>query len=233
MCGKSLGCFCEPAQSETAGVHIDNLRASYLATDLKGTNHGQYQYGVTLGTTAGALTRETDKAATFDGLDDYVRVDRAISDDFSIEFWFKSTQGIGAATITDWYNTAGLVDADVTGTANDFGVGLRSDGRVLAGIGNPDTTIISTTSTAYNDGNWHHVVFTRTRSPSALALYVDGVANGTAVGSTASLTASSALNFGKRASGSNYFAGSLDEVAVYNRVLSAATVLKHYQAGVR
>lgn len=233
MTGKTSWCVCQPGPTDTAGIHIDNLRASYFATDSKGTNHGQYLYGVTLGTTTGAVTKETDKAATFDGVDDYVRVDRGISDDFSIEFWFKSTQGIGAASVTAWSNTAGLVDADATGTANDFGVGLRSDGRILAGIGNPDTTIVSTSSTAYNDGNWHHVVFTRTRSPSALALYVDGVANGTATGSTASLTASSVLNFGRHALANNYFAGSLDEVAVYNTALSAATVLRHYQAGVR
>lgn len=226
-------CSCDPAPSDTQGLHIDNLHASYLTTDGPGTNDGQYLYGVTLGTTRGALTSDTDNAATFDGVDDYVVVDREIQDDFSIEFWFKSTQGIGASSVTQWYNTAGLVDGDVTGTANDFGVGLRSDGHILAGIGNPDATIVSTSSTAYNDGNWHHVVFTRTRTPSALALYVDGVANGTTTGSTASLTASTVLNFGRHAVGNNYFAGSLDEVAVYSHVLSAATVLKHHQAGLR
>jgi hypothetical protein len=235
MIGKAAPtCFynCDPAPSDTNGVHLDNLRASYCATDSRGTNHGQYLHGVALGTT-GVIAQDTDKAATFDGIDDYVRVDREISDNFSIEFWFKSTQGIGTSSVTQWYNTAGLVDADATGTANDFGVGLRADGRVLAGTGNPDVTIVSSSATAFNNDAWHHVVFTRTRSPSALALYVDGVANGTTAGSTASLTASSVLNFGRHALGNNYFKGSLDDVAIYDKVLDADTVLKHYQAGVR
>ena len=63
----------------------------------------------------------------------------------------------------------------VTGAANDFGVSLRSDGKVVAGVGTPDVSIVST-SGGYNDGTWHQVVFTRTKATGALALYVDGAA---------------------------------------------------------
>jgi hypothetical protein len=164
---------------------------------------------------------------SFDGVDDYVSVARQVQDDLSVEFWFESTQGLG--TNAQWWGNAGLVDAEVAGAANDFGVSLRSDGRITAGTGTPDASIVSS-SAGYNDGNWHHVVFTRTRSSGALNLYVDGVSAGSATGATASLTSPASINFGRIQTGTNYFAGSLDEVATYNVALSQATVTAHYQA---
>jgi hypothetical protein len=56
---------------------------------------------------------------------------------------------------------------------------------------------------------------------------VEGSATSTNV---ASLTAQANINFGRLASGSNYFAGSMDEVAAYNVALSLATIRAHYQA---
>jgi hypothetical protein len=196
--------------------------------DGKGSNNGTYANGVSLGA-SGAIGDSTT-AAQFDGIDDYVRVARQIQDDFSIEFWFKSTQGLN--TGTNWWENAGLVDAEVAGAANDFGVSLRSDGRITAGVGTPDISIVST-SGGYNDGSWHHVVFTRKRSTGALALYVDAVAAGTATGSTQSLTSPANIDFGRLQAGWNYFAGALDDVALYTSVLSAADVAAHKAAGPR
>jgi concanavalin A-like lectin/glucanase superfamily protein len=196
------------------------------AADSKGTATGTYFNGPTLGK-VGPLSGDSNTAVSFDGVDDYVSVARQVQDDLSVEFWFKSTQGLG--TNAQWWGNAGLVDAEVAGAANDFGLSLRSDGRITAGTGTPDASIVSS-SAGYDDGNWHHVVFTRTRSSGALNLYVDGVSAGSATGATASLTAPATINFGRIRTGGNYFAGTLDEVATYNVALSQATVTAHYQA---
>ena len=200
--------------------------ASTTATDSKGTNSGTYVNGPTLGV-AGAPGGDSDTAATFDGVNDHVTAARQIADDFSIELWFKSTQGIG--TNPQWSQGAGLVDADVAGTSNDFGVSLRSDGRVVAGVGNPDTSVVSTAG-GYDDGAWHHVAFTRRKTTGAMNLYVDGTSAGSATGNTLTLSAPANINLGRLASAANYFAGSLDEVATYNVALSAATVAAHKAA---
>lgn len=118
----------------------------------------------------------------------------------------------------------------MSGPANDFGVALRSDGRVVAGVGAPDVPIVSSTG-GYNNGGWHHVAFTRTSGSGLLQLYVDGVAAGTATASTLSLNSSPTLSFGRLATGVNPFAGSLDEVAVYTTVLTGPSVAAHYAAG--
>ncbi|HUG85298.1 MAG TPA: LamG domain-containing protein, partial [Euzebya sp.] len=213
--------------TDTAGMHIDNFTIPTAVIDSQGTNHGTYS-GPTLGV-AGALSSDPDTAVQFDGSNDYATVARQIADDFSIEFWFKSTQGIG--TDPGWTQGAGLVDANVSGTNNDFGVSLRADGRVVAGVGGGggDTSVVSSSS-GHNDGDWHHVVFTRTRSTGAFILYVDGVDVGTATNNTAALTASPTLVFGRAAAGGNFYAGSLDEIAIYDTVMAPATVAAHYSA---
>lgn len=204
---------------ESAGTSI---------TDSKGTNTGTYYNTPTL-EVAGAITGDPNTAATFTAdSSEYGSVAREIFEDFSIEFWFKSTQGIG--TSDNWYGGAGLVDAEVTDVTGDFGVSLRGDGKVVAGVGGGSDISIVSTSGAYNDGAWHHVVFTRTRSSGALQLYVDGVSVGTATGSTVLLTTPANINFGRIQTGRNYLEGSLDEVAVYDTSLSAATVTAHYSA---
>ena len=61
--------------------------------------------------------------------------------------------------------------------------------------------------------------------------YVDGKAvsfTKTASGTGAGNFANSSLNFMSRAASSLFGAGSLDEVAIYNRALDAATIAAHY-----
>ena len=212
------------------GMHLDNFTVSGTLADSWGTNTGSYLNGPTLGV-AGAITGDSNTAVTFDGSNDYATVARQISNDFSIEFWFKSTNGNG--TNPGWWQGSGLVDAEGATAAQDFGISLRSDGRIVAGVGSPSggsTSVVSSTTTGDN-GSWHHVVFTRIMSTGAMTLYVDGASAGTALGSTTSLTSATNIDFGRILTGPRYFSGTLDEVAVYNTVLSAATVTDHNNAG--
>ena len=99
----------------------------------------------------------------------------------------RSGRVIGTGTA--FFNGAGLVNGEVAGTTDDFGVSLNTNGFLLAGTGNPDTTVVSS-GAGYTDGQAHLVTFKRTRSTGALALYADGLQVGSATGGTESLTAS-------------------------------------------
>jgi hypothetical protein len=231
--------------SNTQGMHIDNLQATTFAEDTYGTVDGSYQGGVTFGAT-GAIASSASTAITLNGSDGFVLVNRGIADDFSLELWFRASVGTGAASVAQWYNTAGLIDGSVIAevcscgnfccstTRYGFGIGLRSDGRVLAGItvGANDKTIVPAATTSYLDNIWHHVVFTRNKLGGALVLYVDGASVGALTSAaTASISNSTRISIGRIHTGANYFSGSLDEVAVYSTYLPPATVLKHYQVG--
>jgi hypothetical protein len=157
-------------------------------------------------------------ALEFNGGTDAVRIPRVIGDDFTISFWLKTTQKGGRG---QWFAGAGLVDGEVAGVTDDFGTALVGD-AVAFGVGKPDTTITSTS--AVNDGHWHHVAAVRTRASGAIQLFVDGKQEAAGTGGKQSLTAPASLILGRLQTGINSFRGSLADVRLYNRALSAAEV---------
>jgi len=199
------------------------------AVDAKSADNATYVGTPTLGV-AGVITNDSNTAVQFNGTSQYAWAARQISTDFSIEFWFKSTQSysndLGNPHCNYWWQGAGLVDADTGGSANDFGISLCS-GKVIGGVGgSPDPSVVSPLT--YNDGLWHQVVMTRAQSTGLVVLYVDGASVGSVTGTTNALTSTATMDFGRSTSGSNFLAGTMDELAMYNTVLSSATIASHY-----
>ena len=161
-------------------------------------------------------------AVRFDGLDDYLYISREISEDFTIIAVFKTTGG-STLTGTNWYGGAGIFDAEVGGVANDFGLAIQKSGRILAGTGNPDTTIYDDGS--YNDGRAHMVFFTRTQSSGAIKLYADGgktaLASSSSAG-TSALTSPTRINIGslQTLGAGRYLGGDVAEIIIYSRALT-------------
>ena len=152
---------------------------------------------------------------------------RLITDDFSLELWFSSRAGRGT-NVTQWWQAAGLLDGEVAGTVNDFGISLDATGQVWAGTGNPDTSIHSRKGLA--DGTWHHVVFTREEPTGALTLFVDGVQVSAGRGGRQRLTSPPGLRAGVLQTGRNFLVGTVADVAVYSSVLPPATVTAHFRS---
>ena len=171
--------------------------------------------GVMLGNSMGVQAA----SLKFDGANDYVELTRPVSGDFTIELWFRSSQAGGGEA--QWYQGRGLVDGEVNGNMNDFGIAL-GNGKVLFGTGNPDTTIRS--PLALNDGSWHHVAATREKATGTLKLYVDGALTATGTASIADLTSPSKMRLGSLATGLNFYQGELDEVRLWNTVRSEAEI---------
>jgi hypothetical protein len=192
--------------------------------DVVGTHHGSYLNHPHLGTSGpGPAT-----AVSFNGTDQYALVPRDVRDDFSLEVWFSSHGGGVGTGNTQWWQGAGLLDGEVPNVVDDFGTSLDATGQVWAGTGNPDTSINS--APGLNDGAWHHVVFTRTRTTGTLTLYVDGVSVASGQGGTDHLFAPPGLRLGALQSGAAFYAGSLADAAVYDQALPASTVAAHFTA---
>jgi len=159
---------------------------------------------------------------TFNGTSSQVEITNKLANDLSIAMWVKTTQTAGTP---QWYNGVGLVDGDVPFNSNDFGTALVG-GKFAFGVGNPDVTILSTN--LINDGNWHLCVATREQASGTIKVYVDGVLENSGVGTKNTLNTPSRLLFGAISSGGHFFAGSLDEVRLYTRVLGAGEVAALY-----
>jgi Concanavalin A-like lectin/glucanases superfamily len=151
----------------------------------------------------------------------------AAQSDFSFGYWFKTS--MVANTGTQWFNGNAMVDAEVCGATSDYGTALIDGGKVCLGIGNPDITIKST-SASYNNGSWHFVTATRNQAAGTIILYVDGVQVASSTGTnTGILNAPTLVGLARNPCvAGGVFTGSLDDIIVYNRVLSGAEVTTLY-----
>jgi hypothetical protein len=149
-----------------------------------------------------------------------VQIPRSISNDFTISFWVKTTDAGGTG---QWWAGEGLVDGEVPGTADDFGVSLTG-GRVSLGVGNPDTTV--TTTGLVNNGQWHHVAATRDAVSGALAIYVDGGLQASGFGPVGTKAAPPALRIGSLQSGGagGFLNGTIDDVQLFGRVFAPGEI---------
>lgn len=206
-----------------------SLRAWYKLDASSGSTVADSSGYGNSGTVSGAAwaAGKFGSGLTFNGSTSYAQLPRTIGDEFTVAFWMKTTQ-TGGNGCSSWYCGTGLVDGEVAGVTNDFGITLHGS-KVAFGVGNPDTTIVSGSNV--NDGQWHHVAVTRTKSSGAIKLYVDGKLEASGTGGTQSLTSPSGIRLGSLLTALNYYSGSLDHVRLYEGVLPASRVQSLYAEG--
>ncbi|WP_028047337.1 LamG domain-containing protein [Cellulomonas sp. URHE0023] len=179
--------------------------------------------GVTRGTT-GAIGSDTNKASTFSGNNDgLVATQTPIEgpQTFSVEAWFKTTTTGGGKIV-------GFGNANTGNSSNyDRHVYMENSGQVTFGV-YPGTSRTVTSSQAYNDGTWHHVV--GTLSSTGQKLYIDGARVAQRTDTTSAQPYSGYWRIGGDSpwGGNAYFAGSIDDVAVYPTALDSAQVDAHW-----
>jgi len=203
--------------------------------------HGTYQSGTTQGV-HGALQSGGDNAVYRATAGSTVDVAHAsawntlFTGAFTLECWTKvdTLENIYAAQLIR-KGTVGTNDAValyLSGSAAPM-TGPARPGQIHLWAGLNQTgggavwTLLSNYSPAITLGGWHHVAATYS-STAGGTIYLDGVAN-TTLGpqqlGTLNITNTSVLQFG-----SVQATSSLDEVALYNTILSAATIQNHADA---
>ncbi|MCK5630135.1 MAG: DUF2341 domain-containing protein, partial [Nanoarchaeota archaeon] len=220
-------------------MHMDE--ASGTIEDTSGNNND--------GTASGGVTYEAsgkfDKALSFDGSTGYV--ERSYDPDFTpgtnswtVEAWVKTSSGGNSKSIVDWYRCGADPSCSSSDSAS-YLLGISSNNKSYWYVRDDysnKVTLVSPSSVV--DNSWHHLVGTYSPSPDSIKLYVDGV----------EVNSSSSVNFISLSSGgtsipleigrhyirswgspSSYFNGLIDEVAIFNRALSADEILDHYKRG--
>jgi hypothetical protein len=146
---------------------------------------------------------------------------------YSVEVWFKTGMGKGG-------KLAGLESSQLSlGSSADRSLYMLNDGRLAFGTMNGTASAVTSTK-RYNDGVWHMAV--ATQSAGGTTLYVDSVRVATGAATTAGTKAGYwRLGGGNLAAWPNqptnsYFAGSLDEFAVYDTALTSTTVAAQFKA---
>jgi hypothetical protein len=206
--------------------------------DAVGNNHGTGDLSPT------PVAGKVNGAQDFNGTDTAVNVPADDSfnwaDDasFSIEYWIKRE------TVAMVTNEVIIGRDDDTATQMHWWCGLWKDGKASfvlkasngTGDGSRDSGEYLEGNKDLSDGIWHHIVVVRDSAANENRLYVDGVLNdsvsitydaGEGFGS-----ATADLNLGWLNLGEGYrYTGTLDEVAIYNRVLTADEIFQHFESG--
>lgn len=193
---------------------------------FNGNTNDAVTSGAINGTNTGAtLTTDrfgnADSAYYFDGTDDSIEVGQAgsfeSSDSFSFNVWINSTGG-GNFIRTE-------------GGSGSWGWFVRfvGEGKIQIWEGTY-TSYTAETTESYNDGNWHMVTFIRDASNKIGRLYVDGEekCHYDMPSGPQPLTSAYLDYLGSYGSG-EFFHGTMDEVRLYNKALTAEEVAALYQ----
>ncbi|HEU5271819.1 MAG TPA: LamG domain-containing protein, partial [Jatrophihabitans sp.] len=214
------------------GENAGPVLADSGSTADAGVSQGGVSYGV-----AGAVTGSP--AITTDGSTGFLASSQQLPSptSYSVETWFKTTSTSGGKIIGFGDRQGGY---DFNGNpavsgSYDKQLYMTADGHLKFGVwvGFADTI---TSASSYNDGQWHHAV--ATQDTHGMNLFVDGakVAHDgqTNNQSYAGYWRVGGDNLGgwPDASG-QFFAGSIDETAVYDHALNLAAVQSHYAASGR
>lgn len=232
---RAAGWTAAPTDAYGADVSTDQPDLYWRLNETAGTTIGDFAAGGTTGTQAGTVTRSQagaitgDTAMRFNGTSAVVVAQEAWNapSAYSAEVWFKSTSTSGGKLIGFGNTTSGL------SSSYDRHIVLQSNGRLNFGVDNGSrVTIVS--PTAYNDGQWHHVV--ATQGSQGMRLWVDAqlVASNDVTGSQnyrGHWRIGGDRTFGSTSS--NYLNGTLDEAAVYPTALTEERIRSHYAASGR
>jgi hypothetical protein len=185
-------------------------------TDLSGNYNGvgtKIQYG------AGRY----GQAASFNGGSSYVTIPSStnplgfINNNFSYSLWVNATSGGEDDIIGNWD----------TGSSSNNHFLMLFNGRLrmhLKGAGVGDSTGLLSTN------RWYHIVCTTDWTNGEFKYYINGSLDSTKTISTTahSVSAANNLYIGTRSGGSPNFGGRIDQVRIFNKVLSAAEVTTLY-----
>ncbi len=182
--------------------------------DSAGTNNGTASNGNASGMawTTGKVTGSG--AVSFDGTDDYVSVPHS-----------ASLSPTSAVTVMAWVKPTATRIHDYVDKGRDYHLFLNASNILAFEVTNLAGTTDSTGGSAVSTGSWSHIAGTFDGTTGKFAVYLNGALSGSKISSTVLdvRNSTSALTIGNGWF-SGLISGSADDVAVFNRALSAQEI---------
>jgi hypothetical protein len=168
----------------------------------------------------------------------------ALGSSFTLSVWISTSTTSGSDGDPAWAD-AGIVAADMPGGARDIVPMALTGGGIGINTGDDQTHGSAGESTLDSDidvvdGTYHHVVVTRDEGTGVRQIYIDGNLDVTDTATTYYLRDPVEVGVGARIDASQadpnnadeggpYFQGLLDDMQLYNRVLTPAEITYLYQ----
>ena len=229
------------ASANVVFVDTGTFNSSTGQIDLSATGIGSHiitytvngvQSGQTVGVTA--IPYQSTSSFTFDGVNDYFDAgnptELQFTGAFSVSFWMKGGPSGNEAMVSKDNNASNPRAFSVERTSlysGGYFVVYNGTSAYGAYVDSSDANYVN-----IGDNNWHHIVGVYTPSTS-VALFVDGnfiKSNTTNIPASVNFVNDN-LNIGRRTQGTNYFAGNLDEVSIWNSALSSDAITEIYNSG--
>lgn len=235
-------------QSDKAGYDINFELTQNKKEDIVGDWHFDENGGSTAydnsgygnnGTIYGASWSDGkyNPALSFDGVDDYVQ----IPNDPSLQINKAITLSVWIKTPSSWnmqYPTP-LSKAQLFGTPpnhdwdGEYWIAIRSSDKrftfTFAPAGGSAIDHWSSSTLAFT--TWYHIVATFDDNANKVRLYLNGVLDKEFTENATPGITNLPVKIGHGGYSNNYFKGIVDEVRIYNRVLSDAEISEIYQKG--
>lgn len=183
-----------------------------------GTKAGDSSGNKNTGTiaSAGWTDGKHGKALDCDGSQNVDITDTALTGTFTMSYWYKTS---------DNGQTGIIIGEDSGGSGGGPKIGIVTNQLFFRLVSSSDNSVAAP---AINQ--WHHIVLTRDGSDK-VDLYVDGGSAQRLFSNAAQSGTYTVSNLSTNGDTSQDFTGSIDDIRIYNRALSASDVQKLYQSG--
>ncbi|MDD2489377.1 MAG: prepilin-type N-terminal cleavage/methylation domain-containing protein [Bacteroidales bacterium] len=169
----------------------------------------------------------------FDGVNDYISYGNNFNDlfsnNFSLGFWFKIEN-----SHSDWIEYFIFKGDDATGLYSYFSLGIV--GTVHTGnvdkisIRHNNDSVLGISNKTYVDNKWHYILINRNKDNANTKIYIDGALDGN-FGQLLFSSLNSSFTMGSSGSPHRFIDAWMDDIRIYNTVLSFSQIKQNYIAG--
>ena len=172
----------------------------------------------------------------FDGIDDYIEIPTTSAYTVtSLSMWVKTSKVFGVnvrdslASNNNYNQGRDFFIGDTPTSTNDAYIGMTAGASIYGKTS-------ATGGIPINDGNWHFLVWTydsTAGTSAAINMYVDGANQYSQAANTSWWTREVKYQyFGKLISATNNFTGNIDEISIFNTILSPSDITTLYNSGI-
>jgi hypothetical protein len=213
---------------------LDDMELPYAADSSKNGRNASYEGGAALSLPGVTLARSSsgksiNRAAHFAGGWLKAAID-GMGETYTVELWFWNGLPSDIRPITGHLLSFGVRGANGPAVA-DVGIGgtSTSPGHIFFSSANATARVL-TGETNIAPQTWHHLAFER--KGSHVVVYLDGNPTPEISGETVAHAGDqpTIISVGGRSDGVANFEGKIDEVALFDRALSAEEIAGHFRA---
>ena len=168
-----------------------------------------------------AATGFIDGSASLNGTSNFILVPNSAS----LNNWSQQTVSLWMKAQTDMGGAARLIEK---GANNEWSLVFNWGGNQQLTVDLGTSSPAVTTTGVVADNNWHKIDVTMDNNTQAVAIYVDGVLNNSAIAPTSAAATNHDLSIGQYGGGGYYYHGLIDELEISNTVRSPAWIGAQY-----